>query len=791
MSTPCSECRFDGNICEGTGDPRSCWVISESPIDRRSLVDSGLPEDFYLTSVIKCWLPRGVKPEPDEVKRCLPKLQAEIDKHKPKHVLILGATVLKALTRKAKITEAIGQIIELNGIKYVPCYAPNYVLRDPSKEPEYKSALKRFMEVVKGTFHQKTDLQYEVIARHNLSQFLADFQSCSEFVYDLETSGLDHYSPDSYINCIGFYLDIGKAYVLPIKKTPTLPEDAQERLIKQLTEMGKRAIGQNAKFDGLWIRQKYGVNFHLHFDTMLAHHLLDENSPHGLKELARHYLNAPDYDLTTSEKKGNVEADKLFKYCAWDCYYTFQLKQIFAKELFKDLALRKLFYKMVMPASRMMEAVEQRGHFVDLPKLESTRTDLQTKLKVAEAKLNEYAGRSVNWNSTKQVAEVLFTDLKLVPKVFTDKGAPSTSEGALAELDSHPIKALLQEYRGYQKFLSTYIEGWSEFMVGPYLYLSTKLHGTVTGRWSSRLHQVPRDGAVRNLITAPPGWTFVQADLSQAELRVAAIVSRDAELIRCYANGVDVHWKTTIGTLRLSQNPELIRAGWNTVAGHYGEPASSLTDMLDKLEAMGPDAALEQWKGWKERRKQSKGINFGYIYGMGAKKFTEFAKITYDWTVSLPEAEGIRESFFSTYSSLPSWHERQRQLVRIDGQVRNLAGRLRRLPGIWSSDREVKAESERQSINSPVQGFIGDYKVMAMLSVYEAFTPDQLVIKGEVHDSVLMWVKDDYLEEALPKIKHVMEHPPLVEELTIELPVPLTVDIEIGRWGAGKSYKPS
>jgi DNA polymerase I-like protein with 3'-5' exonuclease and polymerase domains len=271
-------------------------------------------------------------------------------------------------------------------------------------------------------------------------------------------------------------------------------------------------------------------------------------------------------------------------------------------------------------------------------------------------------------------------------------------------------------------------------------------------------------------------------------LRVAAIVSRDPELIRCYEEGIDVHWKTTVGTLRLSQNPQLIKAGWDTIGI---TAASNLSQMLDKLEAMGPDAAIERWKGWKERRKQSKGINFGFLYSMGAKKFTEYAKVNYGWDVSISEAEEIREAFFHTYKALPLWHTQQRQLVQIDGQVRNLAGRLRRLPGIWSSDREVRAEAERLAINSPVQGFIGDYKVMAMLSVYESFSSDILKIKGEVHDSVLMWVRDDVLQETLPKIKHAMEHPRLIEELKINLPVPLIVDIEVGRWGAGKSYKPS
>jgi DNA polymerase I-like protein with 3'-5' exonuclease and polymerase domains len=272
---------------------------------------------------------------------------------------------------------------------------------------------------------------------------------------------------------------------------------------------------------------------------------------------------------------------------------------------------------------------------------------------------------------------------------------------------------------------------------------------------------------------------------------VAAIVSGDQELIRCYAEGIDVHWKTTIGTLRLSQNPELTAKGWHVVAQHYGETPKTISAMLDKLEAMGPDAAIEYWKGWKERRKQSKGINFGFLYGMGAKKFTEYAKVNYGWEVTLGEAEEIREAFFNTYQALQAWHERQRLLIRIDGFVRNLAGRQRRLPGIFSSQQDVKAESERQSINSPVQGFIGDLKVMGMVAVHEAFSRNQVQVKGEVHDSVLMWVKNECLDTVLPQVKRLMEHPPLLDKLNISLSVPIVVDIEVGRWGAGKSYKPS
>jgi len=379
---------------------------------------------------------------------------------------------------------------------------------------------------------------------------------------------------------------------------------------------------------------------------------------------------------------------------------------------------------------------------------------------------------------------------------MTATGAASTGEQALAEMD-HPVVKALIDYRFHQKMLSTYIEGWEEFMVGPYLFLGTKLHGTVTGRYSSRLHTVPRSGIIRNNIEAPPGWTFVQGDLSQAELRLAAIASGDPELIRCYNEGIDVHWRTTIEILRLGGSPndhQLVYDTVETYAKNHGmEVPEDYMECLDRLEAMGHDAAIDINKAWKEKRKQSKGVNFGYIYGMGANKFVDYAKLQYEWDVSLSESQNIRNGFFSLYSMLPSWHERQRSMVRIDGFVRSLSGRKRRLPGVWSPDKGVKAEAERQSINSPIQGFIGDLKVMGMLDIFETLqVPDggaKLRIKGEVHDSILMWVKTEYLDEMLPKIKECMERPSWLNSFNIVLPVPIVADLEIGVWGAGKTWK--
>ena len=813
--TLCSLHSTSDTVClwgKQRGAPSGVMVIGDAPSMQDARVGEYLqgnpgkvliPElenvgikDFYYTGVVKCQPPDNRKPETAEIKACAGYLAQEIETRNPKFILVLGATAVKAVCKEAKITGVVGKRIEKDGRTYVPCFSPAYMIRDPGKTPEVRSAFKRFSEIVRGSSQEAPKLRIRIIDRSNLEEFQEAFSQEEEFTCDLETSGLDWYNDSSYINCIGMYLPKdGAAWVLPIKKTPTLPEVAQQKLVTWIAEQQVPVINQNWKFDSLWLWKKFGVSFYCKDDTMLAHYNLDENTPHGLKENARFFLGAPDYDLTTSEKKGNVDSTKLFTYCAWDTFWTYGLIKLFRRQLMSDAETRNIYRHLTMPAERMYEVIEREGHYVNLERFQATEKDLTIKLAAAEKQLNEMAGREVNWNSTRQVAEVLYKDFGIVPKVFTEKGAASTGEAALAELD-HPVAELLKEYRSHQKFLSTYIEGWKEFMVGPYLYLGTKLHGTVTGRYSSRLHQVPREGTIRNLIEAPEGWTFVQADLSQAELRVVAIISQDPELIHCYNNGIDVHWRTTISVMRMGGSPETLEIARRTVevlCQRSGEETpSTMAGILDYMEQVGHDACIEVNKYWKEKRKHSKGINFGYVYGMGAKKFVEYAKIQYDWDVELEESERIREGFFNTYQRLRPWHDRARDMVRIDGFVRSLSGRMRRLPGIYSSDRMMKAEAERQAINSPVQGFIGDLKVMGMLDIYDQlqvpYDGERLRMKGEVHDSILMWVKNEYLNEMLPKIKACMEKPSWLERFGINLPVPIVADLEVGTWGAGKTW---
>jgi DNA polymerase-1 len=160
----------------------------------------------------------------------------------------------------------------------------------------------------------------------------------------------------------------------------------------------------------------------------------------------------------------------------------------------------------------------------------------------------------------------------------------------------------------------------------------------------------------------------------------------------------------------------------------------------------------------------------------------------YGFEPTLEEATQFHSTFFDLYRALPAWHERQIKLAQQDGFVRSMSGRKRRLPGTYSQDRSIVSECERQAINAPVQGYIGDHKAMILVELHEAFSRDYLRIVGEVHDSILMWIRHDHLS-ILSEVKERAENPQLVAECGLKFPIKLSVDLEIGPWGAGRRYQ--
>jgi uracil-DNA glycosylase family 4 len=785
---------------------------------RSELSKTGL-DDVYITNIVKCRPPDNRDPTPDEIKACRPYLEEELSTIKPDYVLTLGKPSTKEVLGSAQITAVQGQVLEAPkkwaplGFKGVPAFHPAYVLRDPSKMPQFQKALERLRKELDGE-QWDSEVEWELVTAKTLRHFVAEFERADEFSFDLETSslfpqrqrGLDH----DWITSINIGLH-DRAWIIPMqmKESPLRGRMKAQlnmgRLLAHLAR-GKTGIAHNGKFDCLWLYHLLGFTFYLGFDTMLAHHTLDENNPHDLEWVAHHYLDAPKYDIPLKEKQNPTNLPQFYSYTGKDAVYTLRLKKIFDREFKRDSTMRKLFYKLVMPAARTfggspwLEGAESVGYTLNLEKFDQTGLDIAKKRDELERDLNIWVAgnrhkikkpkpwRTINWNSPAQVGPVLFDEFKIKPTILTPKGKPSTSEAAIIELKGkHPVIDALVAYREMAKFHSTYIEGFREHMINERLYISTKIHGTVTGRYSSRLHSIPRDGTIRNLVEAPEGWDFLQGDFSQAELRIAAELSGDLELRRCFApGGPDVHWSTLLYTIESGASGEYVQPAIDTASKILGRRVN-LATAIEILRRTHHDVCIEIWKGWKEARKRAKAINFGFLYGMYPKKFIETCKIKYGFEPTYEEAEAFREAYFAIYTGLPPWHDKMRRLVSLDGFVRSLSGRMRRLPGIASSDKMLRMECERQAINSPVQGFIGDLKAMAMVEIHETIPHSELRVLGEHHDAILMQIRRSPKRiEVVRKVKQVMEHPKLLDEFGIELTIPIEAELEVGPWGAGK-----
>lgn len=776
------------------------------------LLDSLLKEvglnrkDFYVTNAVHCRPPDNRTPTKKEIDSCRVWINKEIAHRRPKYVLLLGNTPLLSVLGLKGIRSLRGRPIERGGVLYLPTYHPAYVLRDPRQEATLRADLTTFKSLIDfGGIPEERALNARVVkSERDLQKMIMDIEQESLVSYDLETTGLYPFEKGAAITLFGVGTRTTQ-WSLPLQYQGGYLYNninGQRRVLERILKAAKgcQMCAHNAKFDSLWLLVIYGLLWLADFDTMLAHYILDENSRHGLKELATKFLGAPNYDIDGDDKRGSATLQKLTHYHAHDLYYTRRLCLLFRRQLKLDRGLQQVFNLLIMPTARMFVNIEYEGVYVNMARLKEVETELNKRLQAAKSVMDKYApkifdkkGRPLefNWGSPKQVGEFLFGTLGLDPLDKTAKGGNSTSESVLKRLAAkHEVPRELMKYREAKQQLSFFIEGWQPLIVNSRLHPSFKVHGTVTGRLSCEnpnLQQVPRDTLIRSLICAPPGWELVECDLSQVELRIAAELAREQKMLHAFQTGEDVHWKTVMREIHRGggYQKEVIET-----AKHLSGKALPYGEAIEVMLRAGPDPCVKFDKRWKDLRKKAKAINFGYLYGMWWRKFVQYARDNYGVHVTDREAEQSREAFFELYPGFNPWHQKQKKFARSFGYVRTLTGRMRRLPAaLGGKDTPEAKEAQRQAINSPVQSFANDINLMAALQATKEFDPSWFKIIGTIHDAILMLVRKDKLKIVVPRVKKIMSHPELMDEFGIKLSVPIEAEESIGPWGLGKSAK--
>lgn len=733
------------------------------------LNDTGVDiKECYYTPVVKCPKGDNGKISAQAMKACKKYLEEELSIIKPEWVIALGANPLKSLTRTTKITEVHGTVIKhKEGFKLFPALHPAMSLRDQRHWEAIQFDFRMFGKHLSGEDKVEHNLKYVWVKKKiSLPKIIARIKKGEDFSFDLETNGLNMRLKTSEISVsvIGF---MDKVYVLDHQ---ALGQITMSKFWKKLSDIcidyDYEIATANGKFDQLWLYFSYGVRMNNTFDVNLAAHLLDENSPNGLKINARVALEMENWDVDVLVKKGQVstpaQKKKQIKYAAWDGYATLRLMNLRKKQLKEDNALWNLFKWETMPASNAYFTMETNGVVIHQERFNEAEKKLKLRIRQSLRKLSRYTtNKDINWNSPDQLNEVLFEELKLKATAKTPSGDPSTAEDALKKMSKqHPIVDILLEYRGYFKQLSGFIEGWKVKMIDGRIWPNFKIAGTVTGRPSCaepNLQQVPRDPFIRSLVTAPPGYIFFEADYSQAELRIAAAVSGEPTMLRTYRNGGDIHISTYVAVIGMT--PE--------------EAVSHIVGDQERKTQL------------KEERKKAKAVNFGFIYGMGWRKFKQYAESTYGLILTDKESQAMRTRYFEVYAGLIKWHERQRKIVKAAKQVRTLSGRIRHLPQIDSPDDSIAHQAERLAINSPVQGFGAELGLMAISEIEDYFNNDIVKLVGTIHDAIVGYVKLEHVVPALRRIQVIMESPAVMRRMNIEFPLPIVADISIGDWSIG------
>lgn len=783
-------------------EPCQAMIVGEAPGERED--DSGKPfvgragrlldevmEDagldrhkVFITNAVACRPPNNRTPRKREIEACKHWLQKQIKVVEPKVILALGNVAMQSLLGIKGIRKHRGRPIEHEGHVILPTYHPSYILRGDGRE---RGVLEQDMHTFKsiidfGGIPEEREVNVTIVnSAETFDQMLdalTGVVSC-----DIETTCLYPWDKNARIVTLGFGTRDGE-FSIPLhhKESPWDRKDVEE-MIERITEKLEDCliVFQGGKFDIVWVKKHLGVLWQNDFDIMLAHHILDENSPHDIEYIAKALFGAHPWDIPLEEKQGNAPFSRIAKYHGHDLYWTRRAYFKLRAQLKAEPKVERLFYKLVMPVANVFIRIESHGCYIDTKKMAKVEKYLNKKIADAEGKLKKWG--DINWASPKQVGQLLYGELGITCPLKTKKGADSTAESALKQIE-HPVVTDLLTLRGARQQRSFFIEGWKPFIVNNRIHPSFKLHGTVTGRPSCEhpnFQQVPRDPLIRSLITAPPGWTLLDGDLSQIELRIVAELSRVPAMVHAYMTGLDIHWNTALN--------EIERAASHRDIVLHTAGVKNYAEAIDILRKMGPDAAAEIDPAWKEIRKKAKAINFGYVYGMWWKKFKIYARDNYDIIVTDEEAQESRISFFSAYP-LKLWHQKQSNRAREHGFVESLVGRKRRLPDAMShEDSYERAEAWRQAINSPVQGLASDLNLMVLLQMATEFPHTFYRPVCTVHDSILAEVRNDHVPQVVSRMEEIMKGPDLLKLFNVRFSIPLAGETKLGAWGTGVSLE--
>lgn len=580
-----------------------------------------------------------------------------------------------------------------------------------------------------------------------LDSWLQQLEHCSFFCIDTETTSLDPLRAE--IVGIALAIEADKPAYIPLAHqdgTEQLNRENVLEILKPILENPKSGkLGQNLKYD-YNVFKNHGIKLQgIVFDTMLESYVLNSSANrHDMDSLSLKYLGYKTISYEEVAGKGakqlgfdQIPVAKAAPYAAEDADITLKLHQKLYPML--DERLKSVLSEIELPLITVLADMEYHGVLIDPAVLAEHGERLKERMQVLEQEAFALAGKPFNLNSPKQLQEILFDEQKLPVLAKTPTGQPSTAESVLQDLAyEYRLPAVILEYRSLSKLVSTYIDALPKRILEHTLRVHTSYNQAVaaTGRLSSsepNLQNIPirsEEGRlIRKAFIAPENHVLLAADYSQIELRIMAHLSQDANLLKAFALGWDIHAAT-----------------------------ASEIFQIDLAEVDS------------EHRRRAKAINFGLIYGMSAFGLAK------QLGIERQDAQFYMDSYFKRYPGVLDYMERTRTEAHEQGYVETLFGRRLYLPEINTRNMMRRKAAERMAINAPMQGTAADIIKKAMLAIanwQNTQEKPQAKMIMQVHDELVFEVEKNAVETASQTIRTLMEQ-------TVTLSVPLQVSIGTG-----------
>ncbi len=592
---------------------------------------------------------------------------------------------------------------------------------------EFKSLLTRFDESKKTVKSFHFDIKF-ISEKKELDELFKESFVSFGFAY-IENS--------SELLCASLTFNEKVAYI--IRLNGDISSELLNDYIISIIKDNKRICSLDIKKELRYVALDYKEDI---FDCGIGAYLINPlKDEYDYDDIAREYLGQT--LLSKKELLGKneiniftLEDENISKYIAYQSIVPFMASDKIIEKL-KSMDMYRLYTDIELPCTFSLYEMEKNGIKVDGKALNDFGVKLRENIERLTGEIYELAGKEFNINSTKQLGEILFEDLGLKSGKKTKTGY-STSVEVLEKIkNEHEIIPKILDYRQLTKLNSTYVEGLSAFIRS-----DGRIHGrfnqtvTATGRISStepNLQNIPTrlplGREIRKVFIPEDGFSFLDADYSQIELRVLAHMSGDEALIKAYKKDTDIH---TV-----------------TASEVFGVP-------LDKVDSL--------------MRRKAKAVNFGIVYGISSFGLGQ------DLDISRKEAEGYINKYFDTYKNVKQYLDDVVDFAKNNGYSVTMFNRRRPIPELKSSNFMTRSFGERCAMNSPIQGTAADIIKIAMINVYTELKKRNLKSRLilQVHDELLIEAKEEELEEVKELLKDNMMK-------AAKLSVPLIVDMHDGK----------